>query len=146
MYIAIRDCMLPVMGKEDHFEALEALGLDSVELAIGKQAKTSWPAAGGGEFDLASDAAGGVMDGRLFVVGGWDGEQEVAVCEYFDPAAFLMSSIDWHILNSNRCSLFLGLCETQHTASTAPLSNSFSKSHEVSPPDAEFRRHSRSFT
>jgi N-acetylneuraminic acid mutarotase len=34
-----------------------------------------------------SDAAGGVMDDRLFVVGGWDGEQEVAVCEYFDPAA-----------------------------------------------------------
>lgn len=52
MYVAIRDCMLPAMGLEDHFDALEALGLDSVELAVSGEARVSWPTSDGGQFDL----------------------------------------------------------------------------------------------
>ena len=36
MYVSIRDCMLPASGLSDPFQALAALGLDSVELAVGK--------------------------------------------------------------------------------------------------------------
>ena len=34
MYVAIRDAMLGSMNAEDGFAALEALGLDSVELTV----------------------------------------------------------------------------------------------------------------
>ena len=37
MYVSVRDCMLSATGLSDPFEALESLGVNSVELAVSKE-------------------------------------------------------------------------------------------------------------
>ena len=46
MYVSVRDCMLPVMGKADPCEALAALGLSAVELTVARPTSVAWVAAG----------------------------------------------------------------------------------------------------
>jgi len=60
MQVSVRDGMLGVMGKSDPSEALAALGLASVELAVNKEGKVTWIAPDGQDsFDVtsASDVA-----------------------------------------------------------------------------------------
>jgi len=57
LYVSIRDCMLPAMGTLDPFEALAALGLRSVEVAVSRGAAVeAFSANRGKPFELTSAA------------------------------------------------------------------------------------------
>ena len=79
MYVAIRDFFLATIGEPDSFVAMDALGISSVELAIGDGPKIEWASRDGGVFDLSS------ADDRARLMGLFD-EKGASIC------AFLMNN------------------------------------------------------
>jgi len=106
MYVSIRDCMLPVMGTSDPFEALAALGLRSVEVAVtGEPAVETFSASRGKPFALASSADRAELSGLLH-------DRGVSVCAFLMANDFTSSEFDrevWALVTTCKAAEAMGV-------------------------------------